>query len=103
MLFRSDETNLIGLLERHIPEHVINTPIKVSYEFTFPWKKTESKKNLALGRIPKITKPDCDNMVKGLQDILTNLVFWRDDCLVYDLHVTKYYGDRPGIDILIEY
>lgn len=50
----------------------------------------------------KPTVPDCDNLVKLLLDVLTELHFWRDDAQVTALEVRKYYGDRNHIYIELE-
>ena len=51
----------------------------------------------------KVSKPDCDNAVKALQDVLGDLGFFETgDQQVVDLHVIKFWGDRPKIEIDIE-
>jgi Holliday junction resolvase RusA-like endonuclease len=50
-----------------------------------------------------ITKPDIDNLVKGLFDAL-NGIAWHDDNQVYKItSVEKVYSDYPGIEFGIEY
>ena len=50
----------------------------------------------------KYTKPDLDNSQKLLQDCMTNLGFWKDDCYVASLVAEKFWADQPGIYIRIE-
>lgn len=45
----------------------------------------------------KTSKPDCDNAVKLLQDVLTSLGFWKDDSQISDLRVKKYLSEKPGL------
>jgi Holliday junction resolvase RusA-like endonuclease len=50
-------------------------------------------------RTSKLThpKPDCDNLVKGLLDAITQSErFWRDDSQVVDLRVVKAWADPEG-------
>ena len=47
----------------------------------------------------KASKPDCDNYVKEIKDIMTLLGFWGDDAQVVDLHVVKYYAEKATIFI----
>ena len=50
----------------------------------------------------KVSKPDTDNLVKGLKDIMTDsAVFWHDDAQVCAEIITKRYADVPGIYITV--
>lgn len=51
----------------------------------------------------KCTKPDTDNMIKMLKDIMTQLDFWEDDALVAVENTQKLYGPIPGIYVDITY
>lgn len=50
----------------------------------------------------KITKPDTDNMIKLLKDVMTELGYWYDDAQVAVETQSKIYSNVPGIDIHIE-
>lgn len=50
----------------------------------------------------KTTKPDTDNLVKLLKDVMTDLDFWTDDALVACEEIQKFYLDKPGLYIEIE-
>lgn len=76
-------------------------PIALDLSFVFPWRKGEPKRNVARGRIPHTTRVDCSNLAKTLEDRLTVLRFIEDDAQVSDLHVTKWWGEYPGIGISI--
>lgn len=43
-------------------------------------------------------KPDFDNIAKVVADSLAGIV-WKDDAAVCDGHVTKCYGDHPGLRV----
>ena len=45
----------------------------------------------------KTSKPDCDNAVKLLQDVMTKMGFWKDDSQIARLMVKKVLAERPGI------
>lgn len=50
----------------------------------------------------KITYPDCDNLAKGLQDVMTDLRFWNDDNQLAKVDYTKGWSrDYPGLFIQI--
>ncbi len=46
-------------------------------------------------------RPDVDNSVKLILDVLTRLGFWHDDAQVDELRLTKRYGSEPRITIWI--
>jgi len=50
----------------------------------------------------KTTRPDCDNYVKEIKDVMTELGFWKDDAQVVDLHVIKRYSEKATIYIQLE-
>ena len=49
------------------------------------------------GVIRPLTKPDCDNGAKVI-DALNGIV-WRDDALVVQLLVEKFYSTRPRLEL----
>lgn len=49
-------------------------------------------------------KPDIDNLVKAVQDELTQLSVWRDDSCLVHLDARKLYcldGQRPGLSLVL--
>jgi len=52
------------------------------------------------GSLRPVTKPDVDNVVKGIKDALKSVI-WRDDSQVVALVAEKYYSDTPRIEIEI--
>ena len=92
---------LDGLLLPHQPPAPVVGPYRLTLEFTWPWRLSESKRARARGRVPHTSRPDCSNLTKTLEDRLVALRFLEDDNAVVDLHVTKFWGDEPGIVIQI--
>lgn len=73
-------------------------------KFTFPPRKSETKRNKALaeaGMLYKTTKPDLDNLQKILWDALKGVVFIDDPLVCCMRNVEKVYGPVPGIEIEI--
>lgn len=89
------------LLLPHRPAAPIAGPVKLSLEFTWPWRTAETKKVRALGRVYRTTRPDCSNLAKTTEDRLVAMRFIEDDGLVVSLSVRKFYGDTPGIRVEI--
>jgi Holliday junction resolvase RusA-like endonuclease len=99
---QSAENDLTLLCSRHRPAKAFDGPVSLSVDYVFPWRAAEPLKRRKLGRVPHTSKPDCSNMVKMLEDVLTKLEFWTDDSLVASLQVTKAWGDQVGIYVRIE-
>ncbi len=89
------------LLLPHRPAAPMSGNVSLTLEFTWPWRSGTSKKVRALGVAPKTTKPDCSNLAKTTEDRLVRLRFLDDDGLVSELIVRKFYGDYPGIRIVL--
>jgi Holliday junction resolvase RusA-like endonuclease len=91
-----------SLDELLIPQQV-STPIVGPYalrlEFTWPWLEKHSHRVRVLRRIPHTSRPDCSNLAKTIEDRLVALRFMADDNAVVDLHVSKWWGDVPGIGV----
>lgn len=67
------------------------------------WRFSRSSwENKAQRTTYKKTKPDLDNMVKGLADVMTGLKFWHDDNQLSRLELSKIWNEVGGlaIDIL---
>ncbi len=50
----------------------------------------------------KTTKPDTDNLVKMLKDVMTDLHFWNDDAQVASEIIEKFWAAQPGLFIVVE-
>ena len=83
-------------LAKHVPEKKYATAILVVVKWLFPITGKHQDGEY------KITKPDCSNLIKLLEDVMTDLGFWTDDKLVSSLVVEKFYADKPGIYVCIE-
>lgn len=106
MFFKNDkatgsENDLTLLCSEYRPAAPLIGPIKLQVDFVFPWRKSESKWRRNLGRVPMDARPDCDNLVKMIADVLTKLSFYEDDGQVTSLEVSKAWGDRVGINVAL--
>lgn len=68
-------------------------PIKIEFFIYFDVK--ESSK---WGKY-KPTKPDNSNFIKEIEDVMTQLGFWKDDAQIVDLHVIKYFAEKGSMVI----
>lgn len=71
--------------------------VTLSFFFTPPasWTKRRKREVLELGAVPKITKPDIDNLGKAVLDGMNGAVY-KDDCVVWDLHCLKLLSFAQG-------
>ena len=52
------------------------------------------------GFVRPTSKPDADNLVKAVKDACNSIV-WKDDAQVVVETVTKVYGERPRVYVMI--
>jgi Holliday junction resolvase RusA-like endonuclease len=50
----------------------------------------------------KTTKPDTDNLVKMLKDVMTDSHFWHDDAQVASEIIEKFWALTPGLYVCVE-
>lgn len=67
-----------------------------------PKSLSKAKTAAALaGTLRPVTRPDVDNYCKAALDGMNGIVF-RDDSLVTDMLVRKFYSDRPRLEVRVE-
>ncbi|WP_217634736.1 RusA family crossover junction endodeoxyribonuclease [Paenibacillus naphthalenovorans] len=77
-------------------------PIEVNLTFYMPIPGSWSiKKKLLMDGKLHATKPDRDNLEKGVCDAL-NKIIWKDDGQVCDGRTVKYYSSNPRVEIEIK-
>jgi Holliday junction resolvase RusA-like endonuclease len=88
-------TKLMAHLGQHVPEEKYTEAVRLTTKWLFPSGKHKNGTY-------KTTKPDTDNLVKMLKDVMTDLKYWTDDSLVASEITEKFWADKPGIYIRIE-
>lgn len=82
-------------LYKHVPQVSFTKPVTLFVTWCFPIPAT----GCHFDGEPKTTKPDTDNLIKLLKDVMTELNFWKDDAIVYRELSEKYYSKIPGVRI----
>ena len=78
--------------------------IKANIKGVFPIPSTTSnkqKEKMISGEVKYTKKIDCDNMAKCVLDALNNIAY-DDDSQIYELSVTKEYGENPRVEITLK-
>lgn len=83
-------------LADYVPAAPLEGPIRLHVCFGY---STKRKKDLGNW---KLTRPDTDNAIKTLKDIMTRLQFWHDDAQVAHEVCMKIWTKNPGISIKVE-
>jgi Holliday junction resolvase RusA-like endonuclease len=96
------ERLLFSLLEPFVPSTPFQGPLRVRIDWNFPWRESDTKAVRLTGKKPHWTKPDLSNLVKMMEDVMTEIGFWEDDGQIFDLRVTKHRGEWTGFEIEIQ-
>ncbi len=84
------------LLAPHKPASPLEGALSLCLRFVYPYRVAD-RKNAQGADIFKNTQPDCDNLTKGLQDVLEKLEYFNNDGQIAKLEVTKVWGMEPRI------
>ena len=90
---------LMQLVLPYKPRKPLTKPIVAEITWVYPWRKSETLKTKARQIIPCTTRPDCDNIAKGVLDAMQKTGFYLDDAIIYELRVSKAYGTQHGMFI----
>ena len=79
-------------------------PLRAIIRAFFPIPKSASKKKqeqMESGKIRHTKKCDADNIAKACLDALNGIAFY-DDSQVCELSISKFYGNTPKVEIIID-
>lgn len=87
----------ISRLSKVAPKEPFPGPVCLKIAFCFMSDEKHSEGT------PKTTKPDLDNLEKGLADCMTKCGFWNDDAQICLSYISKSYEKHEGIRIDVVY
>lgn len=96
------KSDMLDMLAPHAPPEPLEGPLALSVVWTYPYRKSDSKKTCEAWQTPCDKRPDCSNLVKAFEDAMTKAGFWNDDGQIADLRFRKYWGRKPGIFVIVE-
>lgn len=88
----------------YAPERLLEGPLFLEVKVYKPSLKSFSKKKAQQaeeGVLRPTSKPDIDNYVKGIKDAC-NKVIWNDDSQIVDLQVSKWYSEKPRVEVAVK-
>ncbi|MFW6678818.1 RusA family crossover junction endodeoxyribonuclease [Lacrimispora sp. AGF001] len=93
---KAARAKLLAHLGQHVPKERYIGPVRLITKWCFPVSGKHSNGEY------KTSKPDTDNLVKLLKDVMTELHFWKDDAQVASEITEKFWSDLPGIYVKVE-
>lgn len=84
---------------------MLECPVQIEFIFYLKIPKSFSKKKrqqIIDGNIQHISKPDIDNLIIGMLNCMTDVVY-KDDNQVYKLISEKKYSNNPRCEIFINW
>jgi len=96
------QDELTKIFTPFIPDKPLEGPLYLKVLWAYPWRKAETKKNKAKGNMWCTTRPDCSNLIKIPEDILTRLGFVGDDSQFAVIEFAKVWSDNAGITVTIK-
>lgn len=74
--------------------------LSVSIVLSWPFRKSD-RDSKRMDLKPHTSRPDLDNLAKGLIDRLVALRFMEDDGQIAQLTLSKFWSSNPGIQVTI--
>ena len=87
---------LQAYLNQHKPSEAFSGAVRLTTWWCFPAKGRPHDGEY------RTSKPDTDNLVKMLKDVMTDLRYWKDDAQVASEVIEKYWANIPGIYVKVE-
>lgn len=97
---QAEEMTWASLLRPHVPETPIAGPVELSIVMVYPYLRSTRKRDVGKW-LPKVSKPDCGNAAKHLEDLLAKMRFMHDDAQVARLLLEKWHGPDREVGIRI--
>lgn len=90
-------------LREQCPRVPWDGPVELDVTFYFERTQELEKPKHPAGEIRHSVKPDGDNLVKAIKDVMTEVGIWKDDGRVCDTVIRKRYcarGFGPGVRVI---
>jgi len=95
------ESLLYYALYPYRPKHPMKGAVELWVKWCFGFNSSHTKTLQKQGEIRNLKRPDLSNLVKILEDTMTQVGFWVDDSQIFQLHLSKWNSNEPKIEIKI--
>lgn len=102
---KAEEHDLLVQILSQKPKEwkALKKPIRIQLDLVYPYRATEKKAVVESGMlIPCTSRPDLDNLLKGLFDVITKAGVWEDDGGVAQILAAKWWGPCERWEINLE-
>ena len=89
------------ILQPHKPPMPLDIPLELELLLVWPFPSGTTKKKMAMGEQPKLTKPDRVNVEKICEDCMKRVGYFTDDNIVWSGSTKKMIGPVPRIEIKV--
>lgn len=90
-----------AVLEQYKPEKPLSGAVKAVIILTWPHTLKSAKMRAGLP-VPKTTRPDGDNLIKMIKDVMQKTGYFKDDAQIYSETIERWHGEIPGVSVTIE-
>lgn len=93
-----------AVLEQWKPGKPLVGPVRLTLYLTWKHTKASQQRSRKDGgfAVPKITRPDGDNLIKMIKDVMQQVGYFEDDAQVFDERIVRWHGDIEGVFVSVE-
>ena len=85
-----------AILEKYAPPRPFRGALRLRLAVTWPHTRESARRNGGLP-VPKLTRPDGVNILKGVEDVMARLGYFDDDNRLFVETVERWHGELPGV------
>lgn len=93
---KSAKQKFLAYVGQYKPDKPLNGAVQLVTKWCFPITGKHYNGEY------KTTRPDTDNLIKLLKDVMTEVGFWKNDAQVASEITEKFYSDVPGLYISVK-
>jgi len=92
----------IYLQQQHQDGIIFSGPVTLTANFYLYLPRRRSKKDTRHENSPHFYRPDLSNLIKFVEDLITDVEIWKDDCIISEIYAKKIYSSEPRTELIIE-
>jgi len=92
----------IYLQQQHDENNQFSGPVSLDVTFYVYLPQHRRKTDPRCEGYPHSYKPDLSNLLKFIEDLITDVEIWKDDCIIAHINARKIYSSNPRTVLTIE-